>query len=81
MTGPEHIVAWIESSQPEYRRLMHISIPGNFISDCHRAQAALDLAKSAYKQMVDCGDAFRHDHDASTILDAALALVNWRIEQ
>lgn len=33
MTAEEHIITWIESSQPYYRKLLHISVPGNFIRD------------------------------------------------
>lgn len=39
MTPEEHIVTWIESSQPHYRKLLYISVPGNFISATTRARA------------------------------------------
>lgn len=81
MTAEEHIVAWIESSAPEYRRLLKLSVPGNFRTDGLRACVAFDLALCAYYQMVASGDALVGAHDASTILGAALALANWRPEQ
>lgn len=80
MTAIEHIVAWIESSRPEYDRLLRLSIPGNFRTDAERALEAAALAISAYRQMVKDGDAWAGDHDASTIIGAALALLSWELE-
>lgn len=59
MTAEEHIIAWIESSQPHYKKLLQISVPGNFLSDLGRAS----------------------DHDASSIIGAALAISKWELEQ
>lgn len=81
MTGAEHILAWIESSRPHYKKLLGISIPGNFLSDSGRAYACLNLAQEAYRAMVKCGDAYASDHDAGTILGAALAIASWRLEE
>lgn len=81
MTAIEHIVAWIESSRPEYDRLLKLSVPGNFLNDAHRAQEAASLAITAYRQMVRDGDAWASEHDAGTILGAALALTSWKLEQ
>lgn len=77
MTGEEHIVAWIESSKPHYDRLLWIATPGNFRSDVNRANACLLLAVNAYQDMIKCGDAYKSDHDSSTILGAALELSKW----
>ena len=81
MTAEEHIIAWIESSQPHYRKLLHISVPGNFIRDTGRAYACMNLAVEAYNEMVKGGDARASDHDASTIIGAALAISKWELEQ
>lgn len=81
MTAIEHIVAWIESSRPEYDRLLRLSVPGNFSTDTERAHEAHALAVSAYRQMIKGGDAWAGDHDASSILGAALALAEWKLEQ
>lgn len=80
MTAIEHIVAWIESSRPEYDRLLRLAVPGNFLNDLHRAQEAFSLASLAYRQMIKGGDVWARDHDASSILGAALALANWELE-
>jgi hypothetical protein len=77
MTGPEHILCWIESSQPHYRRLQGMK-PGEFLSDVGRSLACLNLAISAYSEMVKGGDAYKSDHDASTILGAALLIAEWK---
>jgi len=81
MTVEEHIIAWIESSQPHYRKLLHISVPGNFLSDLGRAHACMNLAAEAYREMIKGGDAWASDHDASTIIGAALAISKWELEQ
>ena len=77
MTGAEHIVTWIESSGPEYARLLKLSVPGNFHTDANRALEAASLAINAYRQMIRGGDACASEHDASTILEAALMLTKW----
>lgn len=74
MTAEEHIIAWIESSQPHYRKLLHISVPGNFLSDLGRAHACMNLAAEAYREMIKGGDAWASDHDASTIIGALFRL-------
>lgn len=81
MTAEEHIIAWIESSRPEYDRLLKLSVPGNFRTDPERAFEAASLAISAYRQMIKGGDAWASDHDASTILRAAVDLLAWKLEQ
>lgn len=55
MTAEEHIVCWIESSQPHYRKLLNIAEPDNFISYTGRAYACINLAVSAYQEMVHGG--------------------------
>ena len=81
MTAEEHIVCWIESNQPHYRKLLNIAEPDNFIRYTGRAYACINLAVSAYQEMVRGGDAWAGEHDASTILGAALALSKWELEQ
>jgi hypothetical protein len=81
MTASEHIVAWIESSRPHYERLLKLSVPGNFRTDGLRALEAASLAIDAHREMTRGGDAYASDHDAGTILGAAVALVAWRLEE
>lgn len=83
MTAEEHIIAWIESSQPHYRRLLAYSQNRNspVWTDDSRAESALRLAVSAYREMIKGGDAWASDHDASTIIGAALAISKWELEQ
>lgn len=81
MTAEEHIIAWIESSRPHYDRLLKLSVPGNFRTDGLRALEAATLAIGAYREMVKGGDAWAGDHDAGTILRAAVALELWRLEE
>lgn len=81
MNAEQHIVAWIESSKPEYDRLLRLSAPGNFRTDFLRALEAFQLAVAAYQQMIKGGDAWASDHDAGSILRAALLLTEWRLEQ
>lgn len=80
MTAEEHIIAWIESSRPHYDRLLKLSVPGNFSTDAARALEAASLAISAYREMVKGGDAYASEHDASTIIGAALQLTKWERE-
>lgn len=81
MTAEEHIIAWIESSRPHYDRLLKLSVPGNFLTDSLRALEATQLAIAAYGEMVRGGDAWAGEHDASTIIGAALELTKWRLEE
>lgn len=83
MTAEEHIIAWIESSQPHYRRLLAYSQNRNspVWTDDSRAESAVRLAVSAYNEMIKGGDAWASDHDASTIIGAALAISKWELEQ
>lgn len=78
MTGEEHILAWVESSEAEYARLLWISRPGNFRSDVNRANACTLLAVNALQSMIKCGDAYRREHDAGTILRAAVLFSEWK---
>lgn len=49
MIAEEHIIAWIESSQPHYKKLLQISVPGNFLSDLGRAHACMNLARTDHE--------------------------------
>lgn len=81
MTAVEHIIAWIESSQPHYRRLLKLSVPGNFLSNRHRAQAAFNLAADAQHEMIRGGDAYKSEQSEMDLLRAAASLCEWRLEQ
>lgn len=78
MTGEEHILYWVESSKSHYDRLLRIARPGNFHSDINRAHACTMLAANALQDMVKCGDAYRRDHDASSVLRAAVLFSEWK---
>jgi hypothetical protein len=84
MTGQDHILAWIESSGPHYKRLLEIyrrRQPGcsdGFISQAGLAAAALNLVYDAYTEMLRGGDASREDkYSAAERLRAALLIVEW----
>jgi hypothetical protein len=83
MTAVEHIITWIESSRPEYDKLLQLEIdrkaagPGSNDSIAFRAYM---IASSAYRQMVRGGDAYMGEHSPATILDAAKALLEWELE-
>lgn len=83
MTSEEHILAWIESSKPHYDRLITYFKNRNspVWSDDSKAESAVRLAVSAYREMIRGGDAYASDHDASTILGAAVLISNWKLEQ
>lgn len=81
MTAEEHIVAWIESSQPHYKRLLKLSVPGNFIGNRDRAQCAFSLAADAQREMIRGGDAYRSEQSEINLLRAAAMLCEWRLEQ
>lgn len=83
MTAVEHIVCWIESSQPEYNRLCQLErdrkgAPKGL--NAKLARQAYGIAEDAYRQMVRGGDAYMGDHSPATILDAAKALLEWELE-
>lgn len=80
MTAEEHIVAWIESSQPHYRRLQRLSVPGNFVGNFGRASYALTLAFDAQREMIRGGDAYPSEQDEMALLRAAAMLCEWRQE-
>lgn len=85
MTGAEHILYWIESSHPHYRRLRDIE-------DCRKrndarsthsgiAERAAQLAADAYREMTRGGDAYTSDHSPRSILEAAILITEWELEQ
>lgn len=81
MNAEQHIVAWIESSGPHYRRLLKLAIRGNFIGNRDRAQFAFNLAADAQRDMIYCGDAYKSEQDETAICRAAALLCEWRLEQ
>lgn len=83
MTAVEHIVTWIESSRPEYERLLKLERDrkqGDKRFNASIAHEAFSIAASAYRQMVSGGDAYMGEHSPATILDAAKALLAWELE-
>ena len=78
MSGEDHIVAWAESSRPHYERLLRIATPGNFRSNVNRANACLMLAVNVYQAACKSGDMFARDHDAGSILRAAVMISEWK---
>jgi hypothetical protein len=83
MTAVEHIIAWIESSAPEYERLCKLELSRKTAGpqmNSSIAWEAFSIASSAYRQMVRGGDAYMGEHSPMTILDAAKALLEWELE-
>lgn len=83
MNAVQHIVTWIESSQPEYMRLCQLERDRKAKgpnANCLIAGEAFAIASSAYRQMVRGGDAYMGEHSPQTILDAAKALLEWELE-
>ncbi len=83
MTAVEHIICWIESSRPHYDRLLAIwrTRGDKTWSDDSRAESALRLVVSAYREMIKGSDAWAHEHSPRTLLEAALAVIDWELEQ
>lgn len=83
MTGAEHILCWIESSKPHYDRLLAIwkARRSKIWSLDSKAESAVRLATSAYREMIRGGDAYTSDHSARSILEAAILIVDWELEQ
>lgn len=76
--GAQHILSWVESSFPHYERLLRISRPGNYMSDINRAHACTMLAANALQAMIKGGDAHKMNHDASSVLRAAVLFSEWK---
>jgi hypothetical protein len=88
MTAEEHIIAWIESSQTHYNRLLDITrrrqpdCRDGFIRQTGLVCAVINLVTSAYGDMLSCGDASRDDeYSAAEILNAASELLKWEAPQ
>lgn len=73
----EHILNWAINSRPHYKRLVRLSVPGNFISAVDRSSYAMSLALQTYCDMRPD----RSDYSESDILRAALAMIEWKVEQ
>jgi hypothetical protein len=83
MTAVEHIITWICSSQPEYKRLCDLERYRKSEGPERNGWLAFEaysIAASAYRQMVKGGDAYMGEHSPQTILDAAKALLEWELE-
>ena len=76
--GAAHILNWIESSSNLYERLLHISRPGNFMSDINRAHVCTMLASIALQAMIKSGEAHMSNHCAGSILRAAVMISEWK---
>lgn len=85
MTGAEHILCWIENSQPHYKRLRHIEMLRTYNDgrSTHTgiASQAFTLAADAYREMTRGGDAYTSDQSPRSILEAAILLTEWELEQ
>lgn len=83
MTAVEHIIAWIESSQPHYNRLLQLERLRKGSPPQHPviAEIALGIAIDAYREATRGGDMFPVDQSPATLLDAAKALLKWEMEQ
>lgn len=84
MTAVEHIIAWIESSRPEYDRLLQLEQDRKSKGSNANSLIAMEaffIADGAYRQMVRGGDAWADEHSPATILDAARALLDWELER
>lgn len=81
MPVAEHILLWCENSQPHWRRLAVVSVPGNHQSEFNRTHAALNLALAVTREMVKGGDLSRLDYVAGDLLDAAKLMLEWRAEE
>lgn len=83
MTAVEHIIAWIESSRPHYDRLLKLEIDRKNPRASYNMIAgyAWSIAVDAYREMISGGDAWASDHSPATILQAAIALTEWELEQ
>jgi hypothetical protein len=85
VTAVEHMVAWIESSREHYERLCRLEIDRNKRSNkglnVTYAREALSIVTSAYNEAVQGGDMFARDQSPATLLQAALALLEWELEQ
>lgn len=80
MTAEDHIVAWIESSESHYRRLLEIAAAHNPSYDFNYcAKDCEALATRAYREMYYSGDARQDDtYSPVDILRAAIILAEWK---
>ena len=81
MTGAEHILYWIESSREHYDRLLLIARDKQTARHSTIATRAALLASDAYREMTRGGDAYTSDHSPRSILEAAILLTEWELEQ
>lgn len=88
MTDIEHMIAWIESSQPHYVRLCILERDRK---ECEAVGAltqynlglalrAFNIISSAYDEATRCGDMFPEQWSAAQLLSAAKALLEWELE-
>lgn len=76
----EHILIWCESSQPHWKRLKEVSVPGNFIRPQGQAAAAFNLAVNVAGKMIEVHDLSHMELEASDILEAAKLFLAWKAE-
>ncbi len=84
MDAVEHMIAWIESSRPHYDRL--IALEQNRKGAFQRGKVGLathafNLVLDAYSEATRGGDMFADDWTPSDLLNAAVALLAWELEQ
>lgn len=83
MTAVEHLVAWIGSSREHYDRLLALEIDRKAADPGSNAAIAVEavlIVASAYREATRGGDMFMGEHSPGTILDAAIALLDWELE-
>lgn len=81
MTGAEHILCWIESSREHYERLLLLTRAKQTARHSNIATRATLLAADAYREMTRGGDAYTSDHSPRSILEAAILIAEWELEQ
>lgn len=84
MTAEDHIIAYIESSAPHYKRLLELTErrkPGcthGFMRPQGVAAAASNLVADTYGEMIANGSALRDDpYSPAELLRAAAMLCEW----
>ena len=79
MTKVEHITAWIGASVPHCDRINYLLSK----RDCewqrsdNKADHALQIVMSAYREMIAYGDAVADDFTPVDLLQAAIAIALW----
>lgn len=87
MTNAEHIIAWAESSGPEYKQLQEIqrrSQPDcrdGYITPLGRYYGAQNLVMLVIRTAAASGDMYMSDVTAESINEAVALVLAWKVEQ